>query len=90
MTESIYENNGSRVGGIAAEQLRSIIERIENMDEEIAEKKADRKNILAEAKSAGFDTKIINIIIKLRKLDPMDREEQSELTDLYLAAVGMA
>lgn len=75
---------------IAADQLRSIVERIERVDEEIAGLKGDRKDILVEARSTGFDTKIINKIVALRKKDYAERQEEEAILDLYKAALGMA
>ena len=78
------------VGGITAEQLRSYIERIERLDEEKAEIAVTIREVFAEAKSNGFDTKIMRQVIKLRKLDANGRAEQESLLDLYLHALGMA
>lgn len=78
----------SDVGGIAADQLRSFIERIERLEEEKANIAADVKDVYAEAKSSGFDTKIMRQIIRIRKMEPHERAEQEELLDLYLSAVG--
>lgn len=79
----------SDVGGIAAEQLRSYIERIERLEEEKAGLAADIRDIYAEAKGTGFDTKIMRQILRLRKLEKEDRQEQEELLDLYKQALGM-
>lgn len=78
------------VGGIAGERLRSFIERIERLEEEKAALAADIREIFAEAKGTGFDTKIMRQVLKLRKLDREDRQEQETLLDLYLQALGMA
>jgi uncharacterized protein (UPF0335 family) len=77
------------VGGIAGERLRSFIERIERLEEEKAALAADIREIYAEAKGVGFDTKIMRQVLKLRKLDREDRQEQETLLDLYLQALGM-
>ncbi len=77
------------VAGVASEQLRSFIERIERLEEEKAGLAADIREVFAEAKSQGFDTKIMRQVIKLRKLEDHDRREQEELVDLYLQALGM-
>ena len=77
------------VGGIAGERLRSFIERIERLEEEKAALAADIREIYAEAKGTGFDTKIMRQVLKLRKLDREDRQEQETLLDLYLQALGM-
>ena len=78
------------VGGIGAEQLRSYIERIERLEEEKAALAGDIREVYAEAKGNGFDTKVMRQVVRLRKLDSSDREEQEELLDLYKRALGMA
>jgi uncharacterized protein (UPF0335 family) len=75
--------------GIAAEQLQSIIRRIENLEESKAEIVADIRDVYTEAKLNGFDPKIIRQIVRLRKLDKAEREEQEALLDLYTHALGM-
>ena len=77
------------VGGVAVEQLRSIIQRIEKLEEEKAAIGADVKEVYAEAKGNGFDTKAIRQIIRLRKMDESDREEQELVLDTYKRALGM-
>jgi uncharacterized protein (UPF0335 family) len=77
------------VGGIAADRLRSIIERIERLEEERKALAGDIKDIFQEAKSAGFDVKVIRQIISLRKKEPAEVEEQETLLDLYRRALGM-
>ena len=76
-------------GGIASERLRTIIERIERLEEEKAALAEDIREIYSEAKVAGFDAKIIRQLIRLRKLDGADRREQEELLDLYKRALDM-
>jgi len=76
-------------GGIAADALRSYIERIERLEEEKKALADDIKDIYAEAKSTGFDAKIIHQIVRLRKMDENDRQEQEALLDLYTHALGM-
>ena len=78
------------VGGIAADRLRSFIERIERLEEEKAALATDLREVFAEAKSVGFDTKIMRQILRLRKMERNDREEQEALLDLYKRALGMA
>ncbi len=78
------------VGGIGAEQLRSLIERIERLEEEKAALTADIREVYAEAKGNGFDTKIMRQVVRLRKMDSSDRAEQEELLDLYKQALGLA
>jgi uncharacterized protein (UPF0335 family) len=77
-------------GGIAKERLRSFVERIERLEEEKAALAGDLREVYAEAKSAGFDTKIMRQIVRLRKLDNAERQEQEALLDLYKQAVGLA
>ncbi len=77
------------VGGIAADRLRSIIERVERLEEERKALGSDIKDIFAEAKSAGFDVKVIRQIIRIRKQEPSDVEEQETLLDIYRRALGM-
>ena len=74
-------------GGIAADRLRSFVQRIERLEEEKAALTADIRDVYAEAKAGGFDTKILRQVIRLRKLDQTDRREQDELLDLYMAAL---
>lgn len=73
----------------AAEQLRSIIERVERLEGEKADIAADIKEVYGEAKSQGFDTKILRTVIRLRKLAANERMEIDEITALYRAAVGV-
>ena len=77
------------VGGIAVDRLRSIVERIERLEEEKKAIGNDIKDIVAEAKSAGFDTKVIRSIIAIRKQEPAEVEEQETLLDVYKRALGM-
>ena len=76
------------VGGIAADRLRSIIERVERLEEERKALADDIKDIFGEAKSAGFDVKVIRQIIRQRKQEPAEVEEQETLLDLYRRALG--
>ena len=77
------------VGGIAADRLRSIVERIERLEEERKQLSGDVKDIFAEAKSAGFDVKVIRQLLALRRKEPADVEEQETLLDLYRRALNM-
>tara|TARA_B100001146_G_scaffold221952_1_gene233387 strand:- start:822 stop:1067 length:246 start_codon:yes stop_codon:yes gene_type:complete len=77
------------VGGIAAERLRQLIERIERLEDEKAALAADIREIYAEAKAVGFDAKIMRQIIKLRKMDTADQQELEALIDTYKHALGM-
>ena len=80
----------SEVEGIAKEQLQKFIERIERLEDEKQALQADIKDVYAQAKSQGFDTKAMRQIIKLRKLDEQEREEAEQIIDLYKVALGMA
>lgn len=77
------------VGGIASERLQSFVERLERLEEEKTALSADIKEIYSEAKSGGFDIKILRQIVRLRKMNTADRREQEELLDLYKNALGM-
>ncbi len=70
-------------------QLRSIVERIERLEEEKKTIAADIKEVYAEAKGHGFDTKILRKVISLRKKEAAEREEEQSMLDLYLSALGM-
>ncbi|MDR0449572.1 MAG: DUF2312 domain-containing protein [Rickettsiales bacterium] len=76
-------------GGIAADQLVSIVERIEKLNEEAANVAADIKEVYAEAKGIGFDTKYIRQIVRLRKMDPDEITESDEMLALYREAIGI-
>jgi len=77
-------------GGVAADRLKSFIERIERLEEEKKNLTADIREVYAEAKSSGFDTKTMRKVVALRKLDMSEREEQEALLDTYLRALGEA
>ena len=79
----------TEVGGIASDRLRSLIERIERLEEEKKALSEDIRDIYAEAKSAGFDVKIMRTIIKLRKMNHADRDEQEFLLDTYRKALNV-
>lgn len=76
------------IGGIAGEQLRQYVELIERLEEEKAAIAGDIKEVFAEAKAAGFDTKVMRAAIKHRKADPATRDEQAALLAVYLQALG--
>ncbi len=84
------DQNTSQIGGIAADALRQFIDRIERLEEEKKALAADIKDLYAQCKSQGFDTKIIRKIVALRKRDRQEREEEQQILDLYLAAIGEA
>ena len=77
------------VAGVAGDRLKSFIERIERLEEEKRALAEDIKEVYAEAKGTGFDTKIMRQLIKLRKMDKDDLDEQETLLDVYKHALGM-
>jgi len=79
----------SDVGGVSSAQLKSFVERIENLEEEKAAVSEQIRDVFAEAKGTGFDIKVIRQVLKIRKLETQERLEQEELLDLYLTALGM-
>lgn len=82
-------SEGSVIGGIAAEALQQYVDRIEKLEEEKKALAEDIKQVYSEAKSTGFDTKILRKIITLRKVEEHERKEQEELLELYKRAIGM-
>ena len=79
----------TEVGGIAVDRLRSLIERIEQLEEEKKAIQSDIRDIFAEAKSAGFDVKAMRTVIKLRKMNAADRDEQEIVVETYRKALDM-
>ncbi len=79
----------SDTNGIAADRLRSFVERIERLEEERTALGADIREVYSEAKSVGFDTKILRQVVRLRKMDTADRQEQEELLTIYKEALGI-
>lgn len=77
------------VGGVAGEQLKSLIERIERLEEEKRALGEDIKEVYAEAKGTGFEPRIMRQIIKIRKMDKDEHDEQESLLDIYMRALGM-
>ena len=86
MAEDITADSAQTV---AAGQLRSFIERIERLEEEKKTIADDIKEVFAEAKGTGFDTKAMRTILRLRKKDRAEREEEEAILDMYLSALGM-
>ena len=80
----------SDVNGVARDQLRAFIERIERLEEEKKTIADDIKDVYAEAKGTGFDTKVLRKVVSIRKQDQNERMEQEAVLDLYLHALGMA
>jgi uncharacterized protein (UPF0335 family) len=76
-------------GGVAVDRLRSLVERIERLEEERKALGSDIKDIYAEAKSAGFDIKVLRQLIRIRKQEAAEVEEQETMLDIYRRALGM-
>ena len=79
----------TKVGGIAANQLKSIVERIERLEEEKSGIASDIKDIYAEAKCNGYDVKVLRQIIRLRKKDAAERDEEEHILDIYKRVLGL-
>lgn len=82
------EQSATKVGGVAANRLRSFIERVERLEEDKAAILQDIKEVFSEAKGEGYDTKAMRQIIRLRKMDRADRQEAEAILELYLTALG--
>jgi uncharacterized protein (UPF0335 family) len=81
----------SRSGGVPGDQLTAVVERLERIEEEIKELTEGKKEIYLEAKGNGFDVKTLREVIRIRKQDPKERDEQESLLDIYLQAIkGMS
>jgi uncharacterized protein (UPF0335 family) len=89
MTKLGHNNGPKLVGGVAADQLNSIVERVERLEEEKAVLSADIREVYAEAKANGYDTKALRQIVKLRKIDIEKRLEEEAVLDTYMLALGM-
>lgn len=76
-------------GNVSADRLRSLVERIERLEEERKALASDVRDIYLESKSAGFDPKVLRQLIRIRKMEPADAEEQENLLDIYKRAIGM-
>ena len=76
--------------GVAGNRVRSFVERIEQLEQEIAELNEGKKEVFAEAKGEGFDVKVLKEIIKLRKQDKDERDERETLLDVYMRAMETA
>jgi uncharacterized protein (UPF0335 family) len=87
MADEVMEEGGSTV---AAGQLRAFVERIERLEEDKKTVAEDIKEVYAELKGTGFDTKAVRTIIRLRKKDQAERQEEETILDLYMNALGMA
>ncbi len=89
MADIGHNSGADALNATAQTRLRTIIERVERLEEDKAEIAADIKEVYAEAKGEGFDIKIIRKIIRLRKMDKAKRQEEEAILDLYLSAIGM-
>ncbi len=75
--------------GVAAEELKQFIERVERLDEELKALNDDKSDVYAEMKGRGFDVKVVKRIIQLRRMDHSERMEFDAILDLYMSAIGM-
>ncbi len=82
--------DNSDVNGVARDQLRAFVERIERLNGEIKAINEDKRDVFAEAKGTGYDTRALKRVIQLRAMNPDDRLEQEAVVDLYMHALGMA
>lgn len=80
----------SDIQGVSGDRLKSFIERIERLEEEKAALMEDIREVYGEAKSVGFDAKIMRKVVSLRRMDTDKRREEEEILDLYKVAVGLA
>jgi uncharacterized protein (UPF0335 family) len=87
--DAVDQAEKPQTGGVAADRLRGIVDRIERLEEERAALAGDIRDIYAEAKSAGFDVKVLRQLIRIRKSEPAEVEEQETLLDVYRRALGM-
>ena len=83
-----FDANSDVMTAAAQGRLKSFLERIERLEEDKAAVSEDLKEVYAEAKGEGFDTKILRKVIRLRKMDKVKRDEEEALIDLYLSAIG--
>lgn len=80
---------GGNALAFAKDQLKAFIERVERLEEEKKALADDIRDVYAEAKGNGFDAKVLRIIVRMRKMDAGEREEQAAILDTYLHALGM-
>src|SRR5690349_3805688 len=83
------QETANDAGGVSGQRLKAFIERVERLEEEKSALADDIKDIFAESKAVGFDTKTIRKVIRLRKMDKEKRQEEEELLELYKSAIGM-
>jgi uncharacterized protein (UPF0335 family) len=89
VSKSTSKKSSDEVHGIAVDRLRSIIERIERLEEEKKALSSDIKDIMAEAKSAGFEPKALRRVLAARRMEAQEREELEGLLEVYMHALGM-
>ena len=82
-------HNSDVPAGFAKEQLRSFVERVERLEEEIKGLNSDKRDVFAEAKANGFDVKALKTILAIRRQDPDDRKEHDTVVELYAQALGI-
>jgi len=87
--KAVPPEKDAEVHGIAVDRLRSIIERIERLEEERKALSSDIKDIMAEAKSAGFEPKALRRVLAARRMEAKEREELEGLLEVYMSALGM-
>lgn len=87
--QDIQSSTANDAGGVSGQRLKAFIERVERLEEEKTGLAEDIKDIMAEAKAVGFDTKTMRKIIRLRKMDKEKRREEEELLELYKSAIGL-
>ncbi len=83
------ETTANDTGGVSGQRLKAFIERIERLEEEKTGLAEDIKDIYAESKAVGFDSKIIRKVIRLRKMDTEKRHEEEQMLELYKSAIGL-
>jgi uncharacterized protein (UPF0335 family) len=87
-TNTPERDESDAVGSVARDQIKAFVARIERLEEEKANIAADIKEVYAEAKAMGFDTKVLRQVIRIRKQDRHERQEMEALLELYLGALG--
>ena len=88
MADDNFDANPEILTATTAGRLRSIIERIERLDEDKAAVMADQKEVFAEAKGEGYDVKVLRKVVRMRKQDKAKRQEEDAITELYMSALG--
>lgn len=90
MADANFDADPEILTATTAGRLRSIIERIERLDEDKSAVMADQKEVFAEAKGEGYDVKVLRKVVRMRKQDKAKRQEEDAITDLYMSALGEA